>query len=124
MQGWFNNGSTFTKTSALIQRRTTMLRKTLCLSLVALVATLGLSAKALGWGCAHFSYHRGGYGGGGYHYSYHAGGYGGGGYRYGGGYHYGGGGGYGGGGYHYGGYHYGSYGGAEGGYHYGYARRW
>ena len=112
-----------------------MLRKTLCLGLVAIVATLGLSVESLGWGGAHYSYHYGGgYGGGGYHYSYHAGGYGGGGYHYGGGgsgggggYRYGGGGGSGGGGYHYGGYHYGgyhygSYGGAAGGYHYGYAR--
>jgi len=63
-----------------------MLRKTLCLGLVAIVATLGLSVESLGWGGAHYSYHYGGgYGGGGYHYSYHAGGYGGGGYHYGGG---------------------------------------
>jgi hypothetical protein len=79
-----------------------MLRKTIVLTLAALLVTLAMSSKAQAWGFAHYGYHYGGYGGG-YHYGYHYGGYGGGG------------------GYHYGGYHYGGYG---GGYHYGYHRAW
>jgi hypothetical protein len=52
-----------------------MLRKTLFLTLAAVLVTLAMSPKAQAW--YHYSYHTNGYGGGGYHYSYHYGGYGG-----------------------------------------------
>jgi hypothetical protein len=56
-----------------------MLRKTLFLTVAAVVATLAMSSRAQAWGCYHYGYHYGGFGGGGYHYGgYHYGGYGGG----------------------------------------------
>ena len=81
-----------------------MLRKTLFLALAAILGALVMSTEAQAWGCYHYSYHSGGYGGGGYHYHYNAPGFGG---RGGGG----------------GGYHYGGYGGG-GSAHYGYHRSW
>jgi hypothetical protein len=91
-----------------------MPKKSLFISVIAIAATLAISARAHAWGCARVGYHYGGYGGAyhaGYtHYNpytgnlYHVGttryGYGG---AYGGGYRYG----YG--AYGYGGYHYGAY---------------
>jgi hypothetical protein len=56
-----------------------MLRKTLFLTVAALLVTLATSSRAQAWVCYHYGYHYGGYGGGGYHYGgYHYGGYGGG----------------------------------------------
>jgi hypothetical protein len=62
-----------------------MLRKTLFLTLAAVLVTLAMASKAQAWGCYHYSYHSNGYGGTSYHYGYHYGGYGGGssyGYHY------------------------------------------
>jgi hypothetical protein len=52
-----------------------MLRKTLFLTLAAVLVTLAVSSKAQAW--YHYSYHTNAYGGVNYHYGYHYGGYGG-----------------------------------------------
>jgi hypothetical protein len=90
-----------------------MLRKTLFLTVAALLVTLAMSSRAQAWGFYHYGYHYGGYGG--YGGAYHIGPAGG---VYRAGYPYGGYGGYGGLGFA--GYHYGGY----GDFHYGYVRRW
>jgi hypothetical protein len=59
-----------------------MLRTTLFLTFAVILMALALPCKAQAWGCYHYGYHYGGYGGGFYHYGYHYGGYGGG-YHYG-----------------------------------------
>jgi hypothetical protein len=59
-----------------------MLSRALFLAFAAILVALALTSPAQAWGCYHYSYHSGGYGGGGYHYGYHYGGYGGG-YHYG-----------------------------------------